>query len=191
MAYLESTSHTAGRTSALTLRWALALVGAAAAVALAARFAVPVPGTPVPMALSPLAVLVVGGILGARGGAAALAAYVGAGALGLPVFAAGGGAAYLLGPTGGYVLAFPIAAAVVGALAAPGRFGRSSLGAAAGMAVIHLGGIAQLTILGGDVAQAWRWGSLPFLLGDVLKIAIAGALIARVTPSVRSYLAAR
>jgi len=59
------------------------------------------------------------------------------------------------------------------------------------MAVIHLGGIAQLTILGGDVAQAWRWGSLPFLLGDVLKIAIAGALIARVTPSVRSYLAAR
>ncbi|TFG53755.1 MAG: biotin transporter BioY [Gemmatimonadales bacterium] len=191
MAYLESASHTAGRTPALSLRWGLALVVAAVVVALAARIAVPVPGTPVPMALSPLAVLVVGGILGARGGAGALAGYVGAGAIGLPVFAAGGGAAYLLGPTGGYVLAFPIAAAIVGALAAPGRLGRSTLAAAAGMAAIHLGGIAQLTILGGDVAQAWRWGSLPFLLGDVLKIAIAGVLIARVTPSVRSYLAAR
>jgi len=191
MAYLESASHTAGQTPALTLRWGLALAVAAAVVALAARIAVPVPGTPVPMALSPLAVLVVGGILGARGGAGALACYVGVGAIGLPVFAAGGGAAYLLGPTGGYVLAFPFAAAMVGALARPGRLGRSSLAAAAGMAIIHLGGIAQLAVLGGDMAQAWRWGSLPFLLGDVLKIAIAGVFIARLTPSVRSYLAAR
>ncbi len=191
MAYVERRSQAAGRSPALPLRWALALVAAAGAVALAARVAVPVPGTPVPMSLSPLAVLLVGGLLGARGGASALALYVGAGALGLPVFAAGGGAPYLLGPTGGYVVAFPIAAAIVGAIAVPGRFGRAALAAALGMAVIHLGGIAQLTLLGGDIDQAWRWGSLPFLVGDILKITIAGVLIARVSPRVRAYLCAR
>lgn len=189
MAHLESQSQAVGRTSSLAFRRAAAIALGAAAVALAARVAVPLPFSPVPMALSPLAVLVVGGILGARGGAGALALYLGMGALGLPVFAAGGGVGYLLGPTGGYLLAFPVAAALVGALAVPGRVVRTGLAALMGMAVIHLGGTAQLALILGDLGEAWRWGSLPFLPGDVLKIAIAAVLIAGVSSRVRSFLA--
>ena len=83
-------------------------------VALAAQVAVPVPFSPVPMTLQPLAVLAVGGLLGASEGLLALVTYLALGALGLPVFAGGsGGAIHLVGPTGGYLLAFPVAAALV------------------------------------------------------------------------------
>ena len=85
---------------------AAALAGALA-VALAAQVSIPVPGTAVPMTLQPLAVLVVGGLLGPRFGALSLVMYLAMGAAGLPVFTPGGlpGAARLFGPTGGFLLA--------------------------------------------------------------------------------------
>ena len=99
------------------LRRAIAVGLGAIVVALAAQVVVPVPFSPVPMTLQPLAVLAVGGLLGAAGGLSALVLYLLLGILGLPVFAGGGsGAWHLMGPTGGYLLAFPIAAAVTGAL---------------------------------------------------------------------------
>src|SRR6478752_5146860 len=121
-------------------------------VALAAQVVVPIPMNPVPITLQPLAVLTVGGLLGAAGGVSALVLYLALGALGLPVFAGGGaGVLHLLGPTGGYLLAFPIAAALTGALVAGGTGVLRVLGACAlGMAVIHAGGVAQLALLGGD-----------------------------------------
>ena len=90
-------------------------------VAAAAQVALPVPLSPVPMTLQPLAVLVVGALLGAAGGGAALVLYLALGLLGLPVFAGGSsGVLHLLGPTGGYLLAFPVAAGLTGALARRG-----------------------------------------------------------------------
>lgn len=95
-------------------RWIRIGLGALV-VAVAAQIAIPLPFTPIPFTLQPLAVLIVGGLLGARAGAAALVLYLGLGLMGLPVFAAGGsGVARLLGPTGGYLLAFPAAAGLVG-----------------------------------------------------------------------------
>ncbi|HET9725553.1 MAG TPA: biotin transporter BioY, partial [Gemmatimonadales bacterium] len=126
------------------------------AVAAAAQVAVPVPLSPVPMTLQPLAVLAVGGLLGSAGGVAALAAYLALGASGLPVFAGGSaGAVHLLGPTGGYLLAFPVAAGVTGALASRGGVLRTLLACALGMVLIHLGGVAQLAILGGNPSAAF------------------------------------
>jgi biotin transport system substrate-specific component len=155
-------------------------IGAGAlVVAVAAQVAVPVPLSPVPMTLQPLAVLVVGGLLGAASGGAALVTYLGLGMLGLPVFAGGGaGAAHLIGPTGGYLLAFPLAAGLAGALA-PRTAGalRTLLACALGMVVIHIGGVAQLALLGGDPAAAFRLGFVPFLTGDLLKVGLAAAVI--------------
>ena len=161
------------------VRRGLVVAGAALLVAASAQVAVPVPMSPVPMTLQPLAVLVVGGALGARGGGAALALYLAMGLLGLPVFAGGGaGVARLLGPTGGYLLAFPAAAAVAGLLAGPAAtVARVLLACAAGMVVIHLGGVAQLALLGGDPGLAFRMGFVPFLTGDLLKIGLAAAVI--------------
>jgi biotin transport system substrate-specific component len=183
-----------GASGTLAARRVLAVVLGTATVALAAQVAVPLLFTPVPMTLQPLAVLVVGGLLGARLGAAALVLYVLLGALGLPVFTPVGlpGAARLLGPTGGYLLAYPVAAAVVGWLTSARRPAsppaRLLLACAAGMVVIHLGGSAQLAILTGDVGAATRYGLVPFLTGDLLKIGLAALVILALGPAVRARL---
>jgi biotin transport system substrate-specific component len=172
-------------------RRGIAIALGALLVALSAQVAVPVPFSPVPMTLQPLAVLVVGGALGAANGAGALVLYLALGALGLPVFAAGGsGVLRLLGPTGGYLLAFPVAAGVTGALAgrSPSSVLRVLLACALGMVIIHLGGVAQLALLGGDPALAFRVGFLPFLTGDLLKIGLAAAVILAAGPRLRPLL---
>ena len=160
-------------------------------VALAAQVVVPIPLNPVPITLQPLAVLAVGGLLGAAGGVSALVLYLILGALGLPVFAgASAGAHHLVGPTGGYLLAFPVAAGVTGALVGkpPRSVLRVLLACALGMLIIHVGGVSQLALLGGDPALAFRIGFLPFLTGDLLKLGLAAALILLAGPRIRSLL---
>jgi biotin transport system substrate-specific component len=173
------------------LRRGLAAGIGALIVAISAQIAVPVPFSPVPMTLQPLAVLAVGGLLGAGAGVSALVLYIALGALGLPVFAGGGaGIVHLVGPTGGYLLAFPVAAGVTGALAGrrPQSVLRVLLACAAGMVVIHVGGVAQLALLGHDPALAIRVGFVPFLTGDLLKVGLAAVLILAAGPRVRSLL---
>lgn len=181
--------------SSLAIRRLVAVSLGALLVALSAQVVVPVPFSPVPMTLQPLAVLVVGGLLGAAPGLGALIVYLMLGILGLPVFAGGAsGALHLAGPTGGYLLAFPVAAAITGALAGQTkeftktRIVRVLLACALGMVIIHLGGVAQLALLGGDPALALRVGFVPFLTGDFLKVGLAAALILLAGPKPRSLL---
>jgi biotin transport system substrate-specific component len=192
---LERVSLVNSRAGSLLARRVFAVGLGALLVALAAQVVVPVPFSPVPMTLQPLAVLVVGGLLGAAGGLAALILYLTLGVLGLPVFAAGAsGALHLAGPTGGYLLAFPIAAAVTGALVgrkaelAKGSVLRVLLACALGMVIIHVGGVAQLALLGGDPTLALRVGFIPFLTGDLLKIGLAAGLILLAGRKIRSLL---
>ena len=177
----------------------LAVLLGAVLVAVAAQISIPLPGTPVPMTLQPMAVLLVGGLLGARLGALSMILYLAMGAAGLPVFTPTVplvGIARLLGPTGGYLLAYPIAAYSVGALLTPGRrpgvsssqWVRAALAVFSGLVLIHLGGLAQLAILTGNVSAAARFGTLPFLLGDLLKLAILVPVLTKLTPTVRARL---
>jgi biotin transport system substrate-specific component len=179
----------APRSPARALTTAAAVAAGTLLVALASQLAVPLPGTPVPMTLQPLAVLLVGGLLGPRRGAAAMVVYLLAGAAGLPVFTPFGapGLLRLFGPTGGYLLAFPVAAAVVGWITAR-RAGWTGLvgGPFAGMLVIHLGGMAQLLVLTGSLRAAAAAGALPFVLGDSLKVLVAAVALRRGIPWVRA-----
>ena len=165
---------------ALSIRRLIALMIGAFVVALGAQVAIPLPTTPVPITLQVPAVLLVGGLLGPRLGAASLVLYLMMGAAGLPVFAPMGapGIARLFGPTGGYLLAYPLAAAVTGLVAAEGRsWLRLGLAVVLGTVVIHAGGVAQLAALGGDVSGAIAIGSVPFLVNDLPKLAFAALLI--------------
>lgn len=159
----------------------LGALGFTAALAAASQVAIPIPGTPVPFTLQPMLVVLAGLMLGPTAGAASMALYVALGAVGLPVFSPLGapGVARLLGPTGGYLIAFPVAAYVAGFVATsrPGLRWRW-LGAMLGMAVIFVGGIAQLSILTGSIAQAIALGITPFAAFDIVKAFIA-ALIAQ------------
>jgi biotin transport system substrate-specific component len=176
-------------TESRTGRRVLAVVLGAATVAVAAQITVPLAFSPVPMTLSPLAVLIVGGVLGARGGMSALVGYLLLGVSGLPVFAGGlGGAAWLIGPTGGYLLAFPVAAGLCGFLARDRGWTGAMVGAIAGIAVIHLGGLAQLTLITGDLGNAIRLGTLPFLSGDMVKVVVATIAVTTLGPAIRRQL---
>ena len=166
-------THRSPRTRALSI---LLAVGA---LALSAQFALPIPGTPVPLTLQPLIVVLAGLLLGPLDAAAAMIAYLIAGSAGLPVFAPIGapGIARLIGPTGGYLLAYPIGAAVAGWLGAGARsFVARALAAAAGILVLYVGGLAQLALLVGDLGTAAVLGVLPFVAADAAKALIAAGL---------------
>ncbi len=172
-----------------TGRRVVAVAIGALVVAVAAQIRIPLPLTPVPVTLQDLAVLTVGGLLGPAAGLAALVTYLGLGIAGLPVFSGGAsGIAWLLGPTGGYLLAFPVAALVMGIFARRAGFGRALLGAFLGLLIMHAGGVAQLAILTGDPVTAFQLGSLPFLPMGLLKVALAAALVTRISPKLANLL---
>src|SRR3954468_20407186 len=158
----------------------LLVVGATAIIAIAAQIAIPIPGTVVPLTMQPLAVLLVGVTLGSARGAAAATLYLLEGFSGLPVFAQGhGGAIWLAGPTAGYLFSYPFAAFVAGWFSQRG-WGSTILRAVAGMlvalGVISLGGWSWLSAFVGAKA-AWTHGVQPFILADIVKVAIGASLL--------------
>ncbi len=167
------------------VRTAIGIVGFAVALAAASQIAIPIPGTPVPITLTPLIVVLAGLWLGPLAGAASMTLFLLAGAVGLPVFTPIGlpGLARLVGPTGGYLLAYPAAAFVAGwlGLRASGLTMRT-LAAFAGMLVIYAGGIAQIAILTGSISQAVVLGALPFIALDAVKAIVAAAIAPGRTP---------
>ena len=158
---------------------------ASAFVAACAHIALPLYFTPVPLTLQPFAVLLVGLLLSPRLAGAALIAYLGEGALGLPVFAPGPasapGLAHLFGPTAGYLLAYPFAAILISGLYRRSRRGFLSalLSAAAGNLLILSVGALWLGMLTHASAPAILMQSVvPFLPGDALKVIAAAGLAA-------------
>ena len=138
---------------------------------------VEIPLWPVPLTLQTLGVLFTGAVLGGRRGALTLLLYLAEGAVGLPVFAGGAsGVAYMWGPTGGYLVGFVLAAGVVGWLAERGwdrRPIRTALAMVIGNLMIYALGVAWLAVFLGDLQTALVKGMLIFIVGDLIKIAIA------------------
>lgn len=162
----------------------IGVIGFAVALAVASQAAIPLPGTPVPLTLTPLVVVLAGLWLGPRAAATSMALYLAAGAIGLPVFAPMGapGLLRLLGPTGGYLVAYPFAAFVAGWLGERSTSVLGRVGAAAvGMLAIYVGGLAQLTLLTGSLGRAALLGALPFAALDAVKAVVA----ALVSPAAR------
>jgi biotin transport system substrate-specific component len=159
------------------------VVGGSLVVAMCARVAIPLPGTPVPLTMSNFGVLLVGLMLGSRRGFAALALYLAEGAVGLPVFSptGPGGVAQLLGPTGGFLLAYPLVAGLAGYVMEHGRrsFARAALGGILAEIALFTGGLTWLAVLTHSVAQAFRQGLYWFLFAEIIKVLVAAGVAAR------------
>jgi biotin transporter BioY len=154
------------------------VVGFSLLTALAAQVVIPL--QPVPITGQTFAVLLAGALLGPRLGALAMFAYLFEGAAGLPFFRGGGaGVGHMTGATGGYLFAYPVAAYVVGLLAERG-WDRRFLTAAAAMLVgsllILAGGWLWLSRFVGP-EQAFQLGVARFVVGDIIKIALAAAAL--------------
>jgi biotin transport system substrate-specific component len=150
-------------------------------VAAAAHVAIPLPFTPVPLTLQPLAVLGVGLALGPVEGFFAMLAYLAEGASGLPVFSptGPGGLAQLLGPTGGFLMAYPLVAAIAGGvtqrLAASTRsFVAAFVGGILATAVLFLSGAGWFMHYAHmSLRTTWVAAVLPFLPGEFIKVIVA------------------
>jgi biotin transport system substrate-specific component len=175
------------RLSAIMMKLALVVL---ASLLLVVSAKTSVPFWPVPMTMQSFAVIAIGAALGARLGVASVLLYVGYGMFGLPVFATTppmfAGPAYLLGPTGGFILGFVPAAALAGWAAARGA---SAFRLVTGLTLTHvimlglgflwLGLGAQMAagVSGIGLELAFAKGVLPFILGSIVKVALAAALV--------------
>jgi len=179
------------QTSAATLRYAvlpraglltdaLLVVGGAGLVAACAQISIPLGFTPVPITGQTFAVLLVGASLGSIRGTASLLLYLLVGIAGAPVYSQHKhGWEVVSGSSGGYLIGFIVAAAVVGRLAELG-WDRRLIGAVGAMAignvVIYLVGVPWLmAVLNVDLARGIALGVTPFVVGDLIKLLLAGA----------------
>ncbi|HEY7560890.1 MAG TPA: biotin transporter BioY, partial [Gaiellaceae bacterium] len=161
----------------------LVLVAAGAGfVALAAQFEIKLWFTPVPITGQTFAVLLVGASLGALRGAASLGLYFLVGLAGAPIYAGGeGGWEWVKGATGGYLVGFILAAAVTGWLAErrwDRRFNSAVAAMLTGSVVIYALGLPWLAhVADTGLEDTLELGLYPFVVGDLLKLYLAGALL--------------
>lgn len=155
-------------------------VAGAATITAASQLSIHLPFTPVPITGQTFAVILWGLLFGARQGASAAATYLSAGLLGLPIFADFASMTALVGPTSGYLMGFVPAAWLAGYLRDAGwtrsYFGTFVSALLASLPILILGSFMLASYVG--IENVWMMGVVPFVVGDVVKSALA-ALIAR------------
>jgi biotin transport system substrate-specific component len=152
------------------------IVSASVLMAISAHISFPVPFDSVPFTMQPLAMLLIAFFLGPRRAATSMVLYLVEGLSGLPVFspAGPGGFAQLAGPTGGFLMATPFAAFVAGYFAQKKHLFALIVGALAAEVILFIFGASWLNVLThATIAQTFSLAVLPFLPGEVLKVAIA------------------
>ncbi|WP_199616366.1 biotin transporter BioY [Paenibacillus alkalitolerans] len=156
----------------------------AALVVVFGYVSIPLGFTPVPITLQTLAVMLAGGLLGARYGFFSMMIIVVLTALGLPLLQGKGGLAVLLGPTGGYVVMWPFAATLIGYAVSKVRNGGWLATTVIflamecfGSLLLYVTGVPWLAqTLGFTMQKALAAGFYPYLLGDAIK-AVAATFI--------------
>ncbi len=149
------------------------------ALALLAQVALPIPGSPIPVTGQTLGVLLIGTSYGATLGITTFLTYLFIGIAGAPIFAGGAhGLSRLTGATGGYLVGMLVASFVVGALAGrkwDQRINKALFTMLLGDVIIFSFGLLWLHA---SLGKSWSWtiaaGFTPFIIGEVLKVAIAG-----------------
>lgn len=142
-------------------------------------------GSPVPIVLENMAVMLAGAFLGARYGFFSMLLVVVLTAIGLPLLAGGGGLSVVLGPTGGYILAWPFCALIVGWFVTriKGSSYRQYLLIFIAIEVFgslldYVGGVPMLALaMHWSFTKAMAAGFYPYLLGDLLKAVVATAIV--------------
>jgi biotin transport system substrate-specific component len=171
---------------------ALAMAGV---TGLLAQVRISLPFTPVPITGQTFAALMAGVLLGSGWGGLSMAIYAGLGIAGLPWFNGWtAGVAHLAGPTGGYLIGFILAALFVGYVS--DKFAQSrrfalmlGLMVVANFVLVYLPGLLQLNlwlnIVEGKqvgLGQTLALGFVPFVIGDIIKVAAVTGVAWAVTP---------
>ena len=179
------------RQSSLTTKDLVYIALAAVLICVCSWISIPMA---VPFTLQTFAVFCALELLGGKRGAIAVCVYILLGAVGLPVFSGfTGGIGKLLGTTGGYIIGFAVSSLIFWAFEA--FFGKSRVKKIAslilGLAACYAFGTAWFMY---DYAKgtgpialgtALSWCVIPFILPDLLKLALAHLICARISKSVK------
>ena len=167
---------------AMRVKQIILVIAGIAALAVAAKIKIPM--IPVPMTMGTFAVLSIGAAYGMRLGLVTIIGYMLIGALGFDVFAGSSaetfGITYMMGGTGGYLVGYVLAVLALGYAARQGwdrSIGKMALAMVLGNVLIYVPGLVWLAVLYGTDAPIFTWGLTPFLLGDVVKLALAALLL--------------
>jgi biotin transport system substrate-specific component len=177
------------------VRNAVLVIAGAAFVGLAAQVAIPLPFTPVPLTGQTFAVLLTAASLGMWRGVASMSLYAVAALAGVPGFAEGSSAfkAGALTVSFGYILGFIAAAALVGWLAERGATRTAPRTVffkdTATTEIYTLGATWLAAALGVSLSKAISLGVTPFLVGDLLKVALAAGLFPLAWRAVEKFTA--
>ena len=168
-----------GSSTQRTIRYGLLALAGSVLIAICAQISVPL--FPVPMTLQTFAVFLIGLTYGWRLGGVTVALYLLEGALGLPVFSGGkGGLIVFMGPTAGYLVGFLVAATACGWFAERGfvrSYPKLFASLLVGNILLYAPGLLWLGSLIGWDKPVLEYGLYPFILGDLLKIAMAVLLL--------------
>lgn len=173
----------------------------AALIAVCAQIQIP---AAVPFTLQTFAIFLTAGLLGGKRGTVSVVIYILLGMVGLPVFAGfKGGIAALLGTTGGYIIGFIFSALLMWALEKPvsSLFGKETgadskknifrkmagpaISMILGLIVCYIFGTAWFVIVYTNTKEpigimtALGWCVFPFIIPDLIKIALALVLTLR------------
>jgi biotin transport system substrate-specific component len=138
----------------------------------------------VPITLQTLAVCVVAGIFGAKKGTLSLLVYILLGSIGVPVFSGfKGGIGVLFGATGGYIIGFIFTTVIVGVVSdKTDKLWIIALSMLGGVLICYAFGTAWFAYIYArdnspqSLATILSWCVFPFILPDIIKIAIAAVL---------------
>lgn len=150
--------------------------------------------TAVPFTLQTFGVAAAVVMLGGKRGIFAVLTYLILGAAGVPVFAGfSGGIGAIIGPTGGYLTGFLIMALIYAAITS--KFGTSlpvtAVALAAGLAALYFFGTLQFVLVYSKNNESMGFASafgicvLPFIIPDIIKVALAVFLSRRAGKYVR------
>ena len=168
----------------------------AAISAISGFLAVPVPGTPVPIVLQNMMVVLSGMLLGPVLGTLSTLLFVVAGILGLPILSGGtGGFAKLMSPTGGFIVGYVISSLVSGLILGRPVYGKkvsivkTIVAAFTGFVVMYIPGILHfMNIMDADLKESLVLCVIPYLPGDLLKLILCVLLSMTLRSSVASFV---
>lgn len=148
----------------------------AALLCIAGPFAIPIPFSPVPISMLPLAIYIIAFLIDWKLCGLSTVIYLLLGTVGLPVFSGfSGGLAKLAGPTGGYLIGFIFTALICGFFIT--KFDKIYMyvtGMVLGLIVAYLFGTVWFTFQQNtNFTAALSLCVIPYLPGDALKIIIA------------------
>jgi len=170
--------------TALRIKQAVLVVAGIVLLTIMAKIKLPVPPSPVAVNMGTFAVLTIGAAYGARLGLVTIIGYMLIGALGFDVFQSStaelSGIEYMMGGTGGYLLGYVMATVLLGVLARRG-WDRSvvwmALAMLLGNVILYVPGLLWLGQVYGWDKPILEWGLTPFVIGDLMKLALAAMIL--------------